>query len=35
MDTCGLGGGYVSPLGCCLVSRVCDQGKSVSTVGTW
>ena len=35
MEACGLGGGYILPLGCCLVSGWRDGGNSESGVGTW
>ena len=35
MEACGLGGGYVLPLGCSLVSGWRDGGNSRSGVGTW
>ena len=35
MGACGLGGGYVLPLGCSLVSGWCDGGKSESGLGIW
>ena len=35
MEACGLGGGYVLLLGCCLVSGWCDGGYSESGVETW
>ena len=35
MEACGLGGGYVLPLGCSLVSGWCDGGKSESGLGIW
>ena len=35
MEACGLGGGYVLPLGFSLVSGWCDGEKSESGVGTW
>ena len=35
MEACGLGGGYVLPLGCSLVSGWRDGGNSESGVGPW
>ena len=35
MEACGLGGGYILPLGCSLVSGWRDRGKSESGVETW
>ena len=35
MEACGLGGGYVLPLGCSLVDGWLDGGNSESGVQTW
>ena len=35
MEACGLGGGYVLPLGCSLLSGWREGGNSESGVGTW
>ena len=35
MQACGLGEGYVLPLGCSLESGGSDGGNSESGVGTW
>ena len=35
MEACGLGEGFVLPLGCCLVSMGRNEGQSESGVGTW